>query len=365
MTLNSRLAAAVEADIIDAATAAKLEAFLRASDDATDAAQDHTQTETRDGSVDAENVRFARGFHDVFLTIGIVILLLGVVFLFGNLAGAAVAALTAWGLAEIYARRRKLVLPGIALAIGFVLSAGFLATVLLTAAEFSLTSPTSGPGSEDVFSGISGALAALLASILFFWRFGLPFALGLIAISAIALMASVLALAVPDLFDLYARGLFLVAGLVIFWIAMRFDLSDRWRTTISADKAFWLHLIAAPLIMHSAFGASVFESSADTPPPFQPLILIVLIAMLALVAIAIDRRAMLVAGLTYFGSALYSVIDATSIGNDPVMPLTLLLVGAFVVILGTNWITVRRIVVTNLVPTSLADRLTPLTSRTP
>jgi hypothetical protein len=40
-------------------------------------------------------------------------------------------------------------------------------------------------------------------------------------------------------------------GLRVFAAAMSFDLSDRDRMTRRSDCAFWLHLLAAPLIVHS------------------------------------------------------------------------------------------------------------------
>ena len=40
-------------------------------------------------------------------------------------------------------------------------------------------------------------------------------------------------------------------GLAIFATAMKFDMSDRNRVTQRTDIAFWLHLLAAPLIVHS------------------------------------------------------------------------------------------------------------------
>jgi hypothetical protein len=41
--------------------------------------------------------------------------------------------------------------------------------------------------------------------------------------------------------------------LVVFGIALRWDASDRERRTRRADVAFWLHLLAAPLLVHPVF----------------------------------------------------------------------------------------------------------------
>ena len=44
--------------------------------------------------------------------------------------------------------------------------------------------------------------------------------------------------------------LLLLCGLAVFALAMRFDLSDPKRQTRRTDIAFWLHMLAAPLIVH-------------------------------------------------------------------------------------------------------------------
>jgi hypothetical protein len=45
-------------------------------------------------------------------------------------------------------------------------------------------------------------------------------------------------------------GLVLVLGIGTFLFAMWWDSSDRARLTRRADVAFWLHLLAAPMIVH-------------------------------------------------------------------------------------------------------------------
>ncbi len=51
--------------------------------------------------------------------------------------------------------------------------------------------------------------------------------------------------------DAVESAVFLGCGLAVFAAAMAFDISDRERVTRRADCAFWLHLLAAPLIVHS------------------------------------------------------------------------------------------------------------------
>src|SRR3546814_10333745 len=47
--------------------------------------------------------------------------------------------------------------------------------------------------------------------------------------------------------------LVLIAGLGVFTLAMWWDRSDRVRQTRRSDVAFWIHLLAAPMIAHPIF----------------------------------------------------------------------------------------------------------------
>ena len=48
-------------------------------------------------------------------------------------------------------------------------------------------------------------------------------------------------------------GFVLLLGIGVFLFAMRWDSSDPTRTTRRSDVAFWLHLLAAPMIVHPIF----------------------------------------------------------------------------------------------------------------
>ena len=98
---------------------------------------------------------------------------------------------------------------------------------------------------------------------------------------------------------------------LIFAAAMRFDLSDRLRTTRRSDCAFWLHLLAAPLIVHSlvmiaAWWLMPFVKTYGIERMTANLVgaIAAIIVVLALVAIVIDRRALLVSALTYLGAVV-------------------------------------------------------------
>ena len=62
----------------------------------------------------------------------------------------------------------------------------------------------------------------------------------------------------------YPSLVFIPIGLAIFATAMKFDMSDRNRVTQRTDIAFWLHLLAAPLIVHSIVRPLLTESALST-----------------------------------------------------------------------------------------------------
>ena len=344
MAHGDHLAAAAAAGIISPAQARDLDRFIAAR-----------EVGDEDLLGDAEAVRFARGFHDVFLTIGLVILMIGLVFssgiVIGTLAGY-LGAGVAWLLAEYYTRSRRLVLPSIALCAGFVL--------MIALATGVLVEPIVNDGDPDgaerlTWAPLAGALAGLAAAAGFRARFGLPFASGMVAATASATLISLAAVAAPDSVDVLLRPLIFVAGATCFSAAMIYDLADPKRSTLRADNAFWLHLAAAPLIVHSVVGGIAGEEIEIALG--QAAAILGVLAVLALVALVIDRRAMLVAGLAYLGVAIGVLVREAQVETGSVFAITLLFLGAAVVALGTGWGPARRAVVETLIPARMAQRL--------
>jgi len=310
---------------------------------------------------DAESIRFVRGFHDIFLTIGIVLLLVGAAYtaaLFSIYAAFIVSALLSPALALYFTSRRRLTLPSIALSLGFGLSAGYLAGVILPGLAFAawpdLLPPTG--DSRDRLMGLVFAGGAALASFGYYLYFRLPFTLGQTAAAVAAFAWFLLAVALSGSAETLRAPLFLALGLMTFALAMRYDLHDPRRETRFADSAFWLHLAAAPMIVNSAMGF-VWTSDQANLALGDAVGTVALIAVLAIVALIIDRRAILVAGLIYFGVALSIIINRTGMDEATVTALTVLGLGAALLLLGVGWRKSRRLVVSQFVPAALARRL--------
>ena len=69
---------------------------------------------------------------------------------------------------------------------------------------------------------------------------------------AMALLAAALGDRIEDMRDLMLAAVLLL-GVAVFLYAMRWDSSDPARLTRRSDVAFWLHLLAAPMIVHPVF----------------------------------------------------------------------------------------------------------------
>lgn len=276
---------------------------------------------------DDERFRLIGGFNDVFVTIGVGLLVaalfaLASVFEFG-IGFAALAMIAAWGLSEVFSRRMRLALPSIALAIMFAGGAAFAATSLGSLV------------SNDpwvVFAGVGAALAAVAHER----RFHVPVDWAIAALGVTYAVAHAVSLVLPN----HSTALsFALLGAGIFLVALRVDASDRERLTRRSDIAFWLHLVAAPMVVHG--GLQLLVGSPDGMGTGQALAVLAIFVLLGLVAVIIDRRALLVSGLTYAGVALGYLISQ-GVARD--MGLSLTLLGLAIVVLGLSagWRSLRR-----------------------
>lgn len=321
-------------------------------------------SEGRDLAPDPERLRFVSGFADIFVTLGLVLFLGSAAYLAGRSLGdgatAGFVAVLAWGLAEFFSRVRRMALPSIVL-LGVFAFACFLAL-----AELLGVTGNRGFGPRwggfgillrawggSPLAGAAAALGTAALVALHYWRFRVPVtvAAGVAALLAAGLL--VLYAAQPAFTELMINPLLLGAGVVAFFLAMRFDMSDPERATRRTDIAFWLHLLAAPLIVHSLFEA--IGAGRGIIAPGSAGLVLALFAALGVVAILVDRRALLVSGLVYAGIAFGSLISRAGIG-DTTLPLTLLALGALVLALSAGWMPLRRRVL-DLMPSGLTARL--------
>lgn len=292
-------------------------------------------------AVDEEHFRLITGFNDIFVSIAIVLLLVAVGQIGGQVTpwlAAALVAGTSWGLAEYFTARRRMALPSILLLLAF---AGGVAGALTAA-----TMPLVDDGPERVQALVAAAIAAVtaVATWLHWRRFRVPITVAAGA-AAVVGVAVALIMALFPKHDGLAWPLLLIGGIAVFAYAMWWDLSDRERRTRRADVAFWLHLAAAPMIAHSAFQLlGVFSREIGTG---TALIVMALYVLFALVALAIDRRALLVSSLAYVLYAMYALIR-TSGAVELSAAFTALVIGSALLSLSAFWQPIRGRLVSHL-----------------
>lgn len=322
--------------------------------------------------VDEEHFRLLTGFNDIFVGIAATILLVAVGWLGQYIpphvggegpspfAGLFIAA-AAWGLAEFFTRRRRMALPSIILLLAFL----FGVFTLTGAALVTLIGERNLDSAQGVFLTLSASAAVAAAAAWVHWRrFKVPITIAAGAAAAVALVIGLVATPMVANAEeltrsqwqnihniLEATGLLL--GLATFLFAMWWDASDRRRETRRADVAFWLHLLAAPLIVHPVFWLlGLTQGAAST---LDALAVIALYVALALVALAIDRRALLVSALAYVLWAINALFrENVAIGLS--FALTALVIGSALLLLSAFWPNARRAVVSRL-PESLRERL--------
>jgi hypothetical protein len=361
--------AAVEAGAISDEGAKRFEAFLKARNDP-------------ERMLDPENLRFLSNFNDVFLSIGIVVLMGGLGFLSAitmidlmglprmqepeTIAEASEFAgrvkmvimlaplpllVGAWLLAEYFTGRRRLLLPSMALSFFIVWAASISAAGL--ASQFISESQMIAASADGDFNpfqaltsmGYAGFAAATLAAGAIFWRFRLPFSLFLLAgsIAGLFYTAVVQAAGIQGVTLMVGGAVTLAVGLGTLLAAVWFDMKDPTRSTRNSDHAFWLHMAAAPQIIFGVRALVLGSGFDEASTQFATVMLIVLV-LFGVVSLAINRRALIVSGLVTFTASLWVLVNNSGWSGLNSLMLTALIVGGGIVLLGGGWRTVRRTV---------------------
>lgn len=301
----------------------------------------HVATAHAAPAVDEEHFRLLTGFNDIFVSIALALLLaaLGQIgFRISHGLGGAFVAGAAWLLAFYFTAKRRMALPSILLLLAFV---GGVAGGLIGVVE-TLWPDIDGTTGALAASGVG--LVSAGAAWLHWRRFMVPIT---VAAGAAALVAVVIGLSMAALPGV-KQGVWpmlLVCGLGVFALAMRWDMSDPKRETRRADVAFWLHLAAAPMIAHPIFQLlGVFNGDIGAG---VAVIVLALYLVFAGIALAVDRRALLVSSLVYVLYALYSLFrsaGAVELGSA----FTALVIGSALLTLSAFWQPMRRAVVSGL-----------------
>lgn len=296
--------------------------------------------------VDEEHFRLVSGFNDIFVAIASVLLFVALAWLGGEVKpwlGALLVAAAAWGLAEFFTLKRRMAFPSILLLLAFV------GGVFVTVAGAVIGDRDPGPGDETLVAVAMtvGGLIAVGAAWAHWRRFHVPITVAAGGAAVVAAIAGTLVAVTsgavveqPSMSWILDATMF-ACGLAVFAFAMWWDMSDPRRETRRSDVAFWLHLLAAPLIVHPVFTAIGVTTGAITLG--GAVLVIALYIALAGVALAIDRRALMVSSLVYVLWALNSLFDRFGAVETNVA-LAALVIGSALLLLSAFWHNARALV---------------------
>lgn len=340
--------------------------------EAAQALRDHVAALHATPAVDEERFRLITGFNDIFVTIACLLVIFAGAAAGGeaggSIIGGALVAAASWLMAEVFTARRRMALPSIVLLLSFTIGLGCAAYGVAANLLPEHVTVRHYPGGDWPISErypweyavllVCAAVAAGLGALVHWLRFRVAITVAAAA-AALAILLLGLLSAVrnqPFWSDPLIAPAALVCGLAIFAYAMRWDLSDRLRTTQRADVAFWLHLVAAPLIAHPLFrwlGVTSGEGGLATA-----LGVLAIYLGFALIALSVDRRALLVSALAYVLIALTQLFRSYG-AIELNVALTALVIGSALLALSAWWQTIRRRVVGLLLP-GLARALPPV-----
>lgn len=384
---------------------------------------DHADESIRDNAAssarpDDEMLPFLNNFHDIFTTIGVVILFaglsLGAVQFHdalrldaGSLSSHAAAiglialiALIAWGLSALLVGRQRRILPGIVLSCVFVGFASFALSWIyirvimeqfdsaaFDAAVDSMTSISA--LSREAFDNMLADLpwtirlmpvvfggAALVVSALYYASFRLPFAGGLTGLALVTFVMLVWLVIDPYTVVRFNPTINLLMGLALFVGGIAFDARDPARTTRLSGTGFWLHFFAAPMLLSAAVTLAISGATVDgtarmtSGPVFLPMtedgyalraaiVSLIVIAVFALISLLINRRALIVSGLLTTGVALAVLVNELGLDGAGVAAVTLLVLGGIVVLLGVAWTPVRSVLTAPFPSSGVIARIIP------
>lgn len=291
-----------------------------------------------DLAVGDEPFELFKGFNEVFIVVGLLILAMGWAGVVGVAYAAeitnpqqaamlygSIGALIIWAMSEYFIRRRRMVGPAIALSILFTGNAAIALTAYF-AQPFMVAQ-------QDYASLPLPFILGTAAIGVFWYRFRVPFAMAMIAVGffIVAILMAATSQGTPqdpsDLFLLSAGGPFawitLVLGLLVFAVAMAFDMSDPHRVTRRSANGFWLHVVAAPTLVNT-LALTLLDRNAHWA-------LLGVMLIFALVAIVIDRRSFLIAAIGYIVALASTVFDGETTA------LTVLILGIILLLLGAFW----------------------------
>jgi hypothetical protein len=356
-----------------------------------------------------EMLPFLNNFHDIFTTIGVLILLGGLgagaiqvmigldlpegemswqIAMMSLIGGIAVIL---WLLSALLVGKQRRILPGLVLSSAFAISAAIVlvwayAQFLIhglgvdeTSLEATFDQAENMEFGRDAVMAVMGALpwsvrilpvaaglAFLIPVMVYYQSFRLPFAGGLMGVGLVGTAITGLFIYDPYTTMINLPAVNVAGGGALLLAGIIFDMRDPGRETRLAGTAFWLHFFAAPILLTAVLNvtqvgwtleaadfenfeqANLFAAMAADDGNAMRLagVALSVIGVFALVSLLINRRALIVSGLLTAGISIGVIVNGAGLGGGTVVAVTLLLLGGIVVLLGAAWNPVRRILLT-------------------
>ena len=293
------------------------------SEEAARKLKEHVLASASAPAADEEYFRLIGGFNDFFVVIACGLLLVAICWL-GNTIyvslGPLCAAGAAWPLAEYFIRKKRLALTAIMLLLSF--AAGIFFCVFLL------------PLLHDTSWGIIAASLATCIGVWLHWRrFHVPITVACGTGSLVSLCITFIIKLVPVV-QSWLHPLFFCSGVLVLALAIYRDSSDTKRQTRRSDVAFWLHILAAPLLVHPIFSfLGVFKGETSLTLACGAIALYIGIGFVSLV---LDRRALMVSSLVYVLSAFAVLFkEYGAVGSE--VAVAALVIGGSLLLLSATW----------------------------
>jgi hypothetical protein len=253
-------------------------------------------------------------------------------------------------MAEYFTLQRRMALPSILFLLAFV-GGVFMAVALLLNGGSDGQTLDAHDQKGALYLAVAAAVSAG-AAFLHWRRFQVPItvAAGATALGGIIVF---LILAIVPSAAIFITWILFFVGLALFAFAMRWDMQDPARQTRKSDVAFWLHLAAAPMIVHPVFVS--LGVSGGEPSVMAAFAVLAIYVFIAIIALIVDRRALMVSALSYVLFAVFALLQQFGM-VDLNVAIAILVIGSGLLLLSAFWNKMRGLLLP-LVPAQWRDRL--------
>ena len=268
--------------------------------------------------------KFMRSFGDGFIALGFLILMFSINMLDLSIYYYFVPIIGFIAAAEWLLKIRRLVLPGMAILFSLLF---FVNDVMDLSGQ----------------SGLSKLFIMAVFSFIFYLRYKLPFSLLPLSISVLVMLILQLEVNVLE-----SPLVFVVFGFIIFAVAFWFDAQDTKRTSYLSDNAFWLYLLASPLIVHGFMVFIVINNLDAAWLISNQFIMLIFFILFFLLALLIDRRVILISTQLYMVYAITQFMTENFTDTQDKMIIGLIMLSFLIIYFGAYWYKTRRILFSSM-----------------